>query len=61
MKDIITYINENNDDINWANVKDVIETFEDYGWEEIQNYVIVIMNFMEHQIDLVQISFFMKW
>ena len=35
MKDIITYINENNDDINWANVKDVIETFEDYGWEEI--------------------------
>ena len=32
MKDITTYINENNDDINWANVKDVIETFEDYEW-----------------------------
>ena len=34
MKDITTYINENNDDINWANVKDVIETFEDYEWGE---------------------------
>ena len=32
MKDIISYINENNDNINWANVKDVIEAFEDYEW-----------------------------
>jgi len=32
MKDIISYINENNDNINWANVKEVIEAFEEYEW-----------------------------
>ena len=32
MKDITSYINENNDNINWANVKEVIEAFEEYEW-----------------------------